>query len=250
MAFERKNLGGNNGQRIVDTENGQFIEGIEENDPMPEWARENPSDLDLGEEHRASNPAPDEVVELRGTRSNSHKQNTDMSDDSKMMEDVRENAALIGSDVMRTLKISGATVAGEAVAAELSDRVAAMIESENGKKAVQLGVPVAGSLATLYVAPDSEVAQGAAVGMGIRTIRTGLNMVLPKFGGNDGTSSGNMSGRKSLAGRPSSARKALPRPTSGSPGRTQVARGTSGTYTSNVTQGAVVTGGSEREAIG
>lgn len=203
---------------IVDGE-GEIQQWIEKGDPTPSYVetRENP-DPEVGTEHRAKNPAPDEIVELRGERDNpgkhkgehkgEHKDDEDHhsshNDTSKMArENITEN---IGEDFTEVLLTSGSALGGEMIATELSTLVDQSVlqgQSATIRKSAAVGVPFVGALGTMALTDGQEWAQAASIGMALAGVRNGLKWALPNSSPIDvgQNSSADLSGSKSLAGR-------------------------------------------------
>lgn len=206
---------------IVDGE-GEIQQWIEKGDPTPGYVtdtRENP-DPEPGTEHRAKNPAPSEIVELRGERDNPGKHgekhgeghgdkddedhHSSHSEQSTMArENITEN---IGEDFTEVLVTSGSALGGEMIATELSTLVDQSLlsgQSATVRKSAAVGVPFVGALATMALTDGQEWAQAGSIGMALAGVRNGLKWALPNSSPiNVGqNSSADLSGSKSLASR-------------------------------------------------
>lgn len=200
---------------IVDGE-GEIQQWIEKGDPTPSYVtdtREN-SDPEVGTEHRAKNPAPDEIVELRGERDNPGKHKGEHKDDedhhsshNKDSTMARENITEgIGEDFTEVLLTSGSALGGEMIATELSTLVDQSVLSNQSatiRKSAAVGVPFVGALGTMALTDGQEWAQAASIGMALAGVRNGLKWALPNSSPIDvgQNSSADLSGSKSLASR-------------------------------------------------
>lgn len=196
---------------IRDTENGQVVQHLDEDDPTPSYVRENPSqdvsEADLGAERRAKNPAPAELVTVEGKKENPSHHSTHNKEKSDMEEKSRMNALMGMSDELQTVLVSSTSaLGGEMVASELVDQVDQNLlsnQSATVRKASSVLVPVVGTAATLSIS-QAEWAQSAAVGMLLAGVRNGLKIALPnsapvQLGQNSSTDLSGMRGGQRVA---------------------------------------------------